>query len=204
MATTIRPTTGATAAPPIWRRLFHVGAGSSIPLLAIFVGADVMVIVLATLAGLAVLVEIARLRAPGLNGVLVRWLKPLLKDTETRRLTGATYIAFSALVAFLVFDESVAIVALFFLSVGDPVAAIVGSRVGGVRIWGKSPVGSVAFFVVALASAGALHGAGQVSWHGGLAVGAAVAALVELTPLFIDDNVTIPLAGGAAMMAMGV
>jgi len=164
-----------------------------------------MVVVLASLTGLAVLVEAARLRAPGLNGMLVRWLRPLLKETEVRRLTGATYIAFSALVAFLVFDESVAIVALFFLSIGDPVAAIVGSRVGGVRIWGKSPVGSVAFFVVALASAGALHGAGQVPWHGGgLAVGAAVAALVELTPLFIDDNLTIPLAAGAAMMAMGV
>lgn len=204
MATTPGPTTSATMAPPMWRRLFHMGAGSSIPFLAIFVGADVMVVLMATLLGLAVLVEGARLRYPDLNAVMVRRLRPLLKETEARRLTGATYIAFSSLVCFLVFDESVAIVALFFLALGDPVAAIVGSRVQGVRIWGKSPVGSVAFFVIALASAGALHGAGQVSWHGGLAVGAAVAALVELTPLFIDDNVTIPLAGGAAMMAMGV
>ncbi len=192
------------AAPPVWRRLFHLAAGSSIPLLAIFINSPVMVALMAVLCGLALTVEAVRLRLPRLNSVLVKRLRPLLKDVEDRRLTGATYIAISALVAFLVFDKEVAIVALFFLSLGDPAAALVGSRMGGVRLAGKSPWGSLAFFGVSMAVAGVLSGTGAVSYHWGIVVGAAVAALVELVPFVLDDNLAIPLVAGAAMTATGV
>ena len=193
-----------TSAPPVWRRLFHLTVGSSIPFLAIFVNSTVMVALMAVLCGLALLVEVARLRLPRLNGFLVKWLRPFLKEVEDRRLTGATYIAISALVAFLVFDKEVAIVALFFLSLGDPAAALVGGRMGGVRLVGKSPWGSLAFFGVSLAVAGVLSGTGALSYHWGIVVGAAVAALVELVPFVLDDNLTIPLIAGAAMTAAGV
>ena len=48
---------------------------------------------------------------------------------------------------------------------------------------GKSPWGSLAFFLVAMGVAGVLSGAGVVSFHWGLVVGAAVAALVEAVPV---------------------
>ena len=134
----------------------------------------------------------------------MRWLRPVLKETEDRRITGATYIAISALVAFLVFDKPVAIVALFFLSLGDPVAALVGSRMGGARVFGKSPAGTLAFLAVGVATASLLSVAGVVSFHWALAAGAGVAAAVELAPSILDDNLTIPLISGAAMTWMGV
>ena len=188
----------------VWRRLFHMGACSAIPLLAIFVDSVVMVILLATLSGLALLIETVRLRIPSLNNTLVAALRPLLKEAEDRRITGATYIAVSAVVAFLVFDKTVAIVALFFLSLGDPVASLVGGRMGGVRVWGKSPWGSLAFVVVSIAVVGVLSAAEVVSFQWELAAGAAVAALVELAPLLVDDNLTVPLVSGGAMSLMGV
>ena len=157
---------------------------------------------MAALAGAALVVELTRFRLPGLNQVLVRWLKPLLKEAEDRRVTGASYIAVSALVCFLAFDKPIAITALFFLSIGDPAAAIVGSRMGGIRVFGKSPWGSLAFLAVSVAMVGVLSAAGVVSFHWGLAVGAAVAALVELTPSFLDDNLTVPLVGGAVMTGL--
>lgn len=180
-----------------------MGACSLIPLLAIFLGHTPLVVLLATLSGLSLLVETARFRLPNLNRLLVARLRFLLKQTEDRRITGATYIAVSALLAFLIFDKPVAITALFFLSLGDPIAALVGSRVGGYRVFGKSPWGSLAFMVVALAVAGVLSGAGVVSFHWALAAGAGVAAMVELVPLMVDDNLTIPLVAGAAMTLMG-
>ena len=103
-----------------------MGACSVIPVLGIFLGDTTMVILLAVLSGLALLVETARVRLPTLNRLLVQRLRILLKETEDRRVTGATYIAISALVAFLIFDKPVAIMALFFLALGDPVAALVG------------------------------------------------------------------------------
>ena len=192
------------SAPPKWRRLFHIGACGAIPLLGIFVGSGVMVTLLATMSGLALLVELARLRLSGLNLILVAWLKPLLKDTEDRRITGATYIALAALACFLVFDKPIAIAALFFLALGDPVAALVGSRMGGFRVFGKSPLGTLAFMAVVIGVAGILSAVNVVPFHWGLVAGATIAALVELAPSFLDDNLTIPLISGAAMTWAGV
>ena len=186
-------------APPIWRRLFHLGACSAVALTGIFLSAGVMVALMAALSGIAVVVEAARFSLPRINHLLVGWLKPLLKASEDRRVTGATYIAISSLVAFLLFDKPIAITALFFLSLGDPVAALVGSRVGGVRVFGKSPWGTMAFVIVALGAAAVLSAAEVVDFHWALAAGAIVAALIELAPLMIDDNLTIPLISGAAM-----
>ena len=191
-------------APPAWRRLFHIGAGSTIPILGIFVSSGVMVFLLATLSGLALVVELARFKLPSLNSLLVRELRPLLKQTEDRRLTGATYIAVSALVAFLIFDKPIAVTALLFLSLGDPIAAVVGSRMGGFRVFGKSPWGTVAFAAASLAMSAVLAVADVASPYWLLAAGAAVAAVVELVPFPVDDNVTIPLISGAAMTLMAV
>ena len=90
----------------------------------------------------------------------MRWLSPLLKADEGQRLTGATYLVIGALFTFLFFDADVAVAALLFLSLGDPVAALVGRRMPGPRIFGKSPGGTAAFAAVGLATVGVLTGTG--------------------------------------------
>lgn len=158
-----------------------------------------MVILTAVLSGMAIIGEVARLRLPWLNQWAIRCLSPLLKTTERHAVTGATYMVLASLVAFLVFDKSVAIAALLFISLGDPVAALVGSRVAGPRLGGKSPLGSLAFVIVGLASASVLMAVDILEYHWAIAVGAAIAALAELVPLPIDDNLTVPLISGAAI-----
>ena len=185
-----------------------MGACSTIPLVALLFNSSEMVALMAGLSSVALLAEGARFLLPGANRVLMRWLKPLLRESERRRITGATYIALSSLVAFLLFDKPVAIAALFFLSLGDPLAALVGTHMGSMfglrRFYGKSPVGTLAFLTVALTAAGVLSASGVVPFHWGLVAGAAIAAIVELVPLMVDDNVSIPLVSGAAMTLMGV
>lgn len=188
--------------PPIWRRLFHLATSSTIPFIAIFVDASVMVAILAPLSGIAIVVETVRFRIPSLNKLLLRWLRPLLKETEDRTLTGATYISLSALASFLLFDKSVAISVLLFLSVGDPIAAVVGSSMKGFRVFGKSPGGTAAFAAASFAMVGILSVTDAVSYHWALLVGACVAALTELLPLPLDDNLTIPLVSGAVVTAL--
>ena len=139
---------------------------------------------------------------PSLNKLLLRWLRPLLKETEDRTLTGATYISLSALALFLLFDKSVAISVLLFLSVGDPIAAVVGSSMKGFRVFGKSPGGTAAFAAASFAMVGILSVTDAVSYHWALLVGACVAALTELLPLPLDDNLTIPLVSGAVVAAL--
>lgn len=176
-----------------------MAAGSSIPLAAIFLPSGIMIAGTAVLSGIALLVEGARLRLPGVNSLLVSRFMLLLKEAESRKVTGATYFVISALAVFLLFDESVAIAALLFLSLGDPAAALVGRRAPGIRVFGKSPLGTLAMVLVGLGIAGVLSAAGAVDRHWGLYAGAVVAGLAELLPLPMDDNVTIPLVSGGVM-----
>ena len=185
--------------PPIWRRLFHLIAGSSVPVAGIFTPDDGMVIALAVLAAGGLSLDLLRFRISWLNQVFLRRFALLLKPEEGHRITGATYMLIAALIVFYFFGTTIAVAAMMFLALGDPAAALVGRRTPGPRIWGKSPGGTAAFVAVALLVAAVLGGTGAVDYHWGLLVGAAVAGLVELAPSPLDDNLTVPLVAGAAM-----
>ena len=188
--------------PPVPRRFFHIAAGSTIPIAGIFLPESVMVAGLGIVSAGGLGMEIARFKVEWLNQCLVRWLAPLLKADEDRRITGATYVVIG-LIAFLLFDTVVAVSAMLFLALGDPAAALVGRRMPGPRLFGKSPVGTIAFLVVSLLIVAVLVGSGRFPYHWALLVGGAVAALVELAPVPPDDNLTIPLAAGGAMHLLG-
>ncbi|HLF03936.1 MAG TPA: hypothetical protein VI855_01790 [Dehalococcoidia bacterium] len=188
---------------PVWRRLFHATAGSSLAWFAIFAPDGLILPLVASLAVAAVALEIVRRRAAQLNRLLVRWLTPLLKRDEDRRITGSTYMAVAALAVLLLFDRKVAVLALVFLALGDPSAALVGQRIPKPRLWGKSPWGTLAFLAVGLVAVAVWVWSGDLRYHWGLLAGVVVAALVELLPLPMDDNLSIPLAAGAVMQLAG-
>jgi len=190
--------------PPVWRRWFHLIAGSAIPVVGIFASDSGMVAALAVLSGGGLGLDLLRFRFQWLNQQFLRWLSPLLKSDEGRRFTGATYLVMGALFTFLLFGPEVAVPALLFLSLGDPAAAVVGRRMPGPRIFGKSPGGTAAFVALGLVTVGALTGSGAVDYHWGLLIGALIAGLVELAPVDLDDNLTIPLIAGASMHFLGV
>jgi len=188
----------------VWRRLFHLTAGSTIPLAGIFTPETVMVWALAALSAGGLGMDLARFRIGWLNRVFLGWLAPLLKSNEASRVTGATYMALAALAVFLVFERPVAVAALLFLSFGDPAAALAGRRMPGPRVFGKSPGGTAAFIAVSWAVVGALVATGVVEYHWGFMAGAVAAGLAELAPLPIDDNLTVPIAAAGVMYLTGV
>ena len=190
--------------PPAWRRLFHVLAGSSIPLTGIFVSETSMIWALTVLAASGLALDLVRFRIECLNLVFTRLLAPLLKEDEVAHITGATYMVIAAFFVFLIFGKDVAIPVMFFLSLGDPSAAIVGKDMPGPRLFGKSPFGTVAFIGVGCAVLALLLAAGGIDYHRALWVGVIVAGLIELASIPPDDNLTIPLLAGAVMFGLGV
>ena len=130
-------------------------------------------------------------------------MAPLLKSDEEAHVTGATYMLIAGAAVFWLFGKDVGVPVMFFLSLGDPVAAIVGRRTPGPRVLGKSPGGTVAFFAVSASVAAILVSLGAVEYHWALWVGACIAALVELAGIPPDDNLAIPLVAGTAIWAMG-
>ncbi len=127
---------------------------------------------------------------------------PLLKPAERNRVNVATFLILEDTLAFVVFSREVAVLCLLFVSVGDPAAALIGSRSRRARIWGKSLSGTLAFAATAGAVGvlTALHPAVPLAWW--MAAGVVVAALVELLPLPVDDNFTVPLAAGGVMAVL--
>ena len=190
--------------PPVWRRLFHIVAGSSIPLAAIWVPETAMIWALAILASQALALDLIRFRVGWLNALFTSWLAPLLKQDEATRITGATYVLIAALIVYVLYGKEVAIPVMLFLSLGDPAAAIVGRSMPGPRILGKSPLGTAAFIGVGAGGIAVLVSANGIDHHWALWVGAGVAGVVELASIPPDDNLAIPLIAGTAMFALGV
>jgi len=170
-----------------------------VPVAGIFVPQGITIAAFGVLAFISLSLDLLRFQTAGLNQLYVRWLSPLLKQEEDHRITGATYMLIAGLIAFLLFDRSVAVLAMLFLSLGDPAASLVGRRTPGPRLFGKSPGGTVAFVGVSLLVVAVLAGSGVSQYHWGLLAGAVVAGLVELTPIPLDDNLTVPLVSGAVM-----
>ncbi len=143
--------------------------------------------------------DIARRYLPTLNRAFSTWLEWALREKERARLTGASYSLIGAWLTILLFEKRLACAALLVLAVGDTVASLVGRAVGGRTLLGrKTAAGSLAMFVASSLVALAF----VPPW---VAVGGALAAtLVELLPLPIDDNLTIPLAAGLALMLLSL
>ena len=191
--------TTAVVAPPGWRRLFHVVAGSSIPISGIFISEILMIWALVALTASGLALDLVRFRVSWLNELVLNWMAPLLKQDEESHITGATYMVIAALFVFVVFGKEVAIPAMLFLSLGDPAAAIVGRRMPGFRIMTKAPLCTAAFICVGSGAAAILVAANGIDHYWAIWVGAGVAGVVELASIPPDDNLAIPILAGSAM-----
>ena len=184
------------------RAIFHAAAG------IIIVGALYTLplpIVLAALAfGTIVFfaIDLARLRTPALQGRFTALFAPLLRKEEDRRITGASYFLVGCLLSVAAFRGEIAVMAVLFLSIGDPAATIIGIWKGRIRLWGKSIEGDAACLVVCLAIAvlvaGIVHRPPMVV----SVTGAAVASLFQALRLPVNDNLTIPVGSGLSMIAL--
>lgn len=184
---------------PILRRLFHLTGGSMIPLAGLLVPQRELLMVVGAAFLALVVLEGVRLTVGNVNTIFIRALAPVLKAEEARKPTGATYLVASTLIAFFIFDAHVAVLSLLFVAVGDPVAGVVGEWIGRYRIGRKTLEGSLALLGASLAAGFAVVGVTGLSSFWIVPVGALVAAVVELSPVPLDDNLTVPLASGLAM-----
>jgi len=123
----------------------------------------------------------------------------VLREKEKPTLMGATYFLFSTLLVILLFPKSIAIASLLILILSDTAAALVGKGIGKIPIFEKTLEGATAFFLSSLLIVWIYPGLSRFS--GSLA--ALGAAVVEILPIQVDDNLTIPLVAGAIMFFGG-
>ena len=186
----------------IERRLFHIAAASVFPLIALALDQQIMIVLAAVGTGSALVLEISRRRLQSLNKWFLTTFSVLLKKSESGQTLGSSYLLAATLIAFLLFDKEVAILALLYLAIGDPLAALVGQRYGRIKIRKKSLEGALAFAAGAALVSWILIAGGLDASYSMAMAGAGLASIIELMSLPPDDNVTVPLASGGLMMAL--
>jgi dolichol kinase len=192
------------------RSFFHVGAGVLIVVASVLFEGPTLLAIAASFAVLGWLLEGTRRLWPGWNSVLMRLFRPVAHSHEAHGVNSATWYATAWALLLLTTPEQAANVGVLALAFGDPVAGIVGRRLGRVKLLeGKTLEGSLAFLC-----ATALVGAVYLLWLGDVAIGAAIAtaafaglvgAAAEMLSTRVYDNLSVPLlAGWASALALAL
>jgi dolichol kinase len=183
----------------IKRKIVHL-ATLVIPAGYALTSEETVLIFLFPLFILLLLVDLLRHFHSGLASLFRRYfLGRVLREEEKDTFMGSTYFLFSTILTILLFPRPIAITSLLILILADTAAALVGKAVGRVAIYGKTLEGSLAFFLSSLLIVWIYPNLNRCS--GSLA--ALGATLIEILPIKMNDNLTIPLMAGAIMFFLG-
>ena len=171
--------------------VFPIAYGTGVP-------RRILVQSLAAVAAVALATETVRRMSPSGRAMFDRLFGSLTRAHEKQSITGATWLALSCLAAVALLSREAAVAALWCAAVGDPVAAIAG------RLWAqargahepasgrKTPAGSLACAAASFAGVWMLAGYPPVR----AVLVAAAAAVAEVMPVRLDDNIRVTGAAG--------
>ena len=170
----------------VYRKLWHLSFIWAPIVYYYFVERTTMIFTGFGFAAFFLSVDIIRMRWPGANKVAFKYFSFLLSEKERKSFNTSNYFVFACLICALFFEKKVGALAVVFLCIGDPVAAIVGTRYGTIKIFNKSLQGSAACFTACFIAAVFVFDWTIAFWA------ALTATLFELISSRINDNLSIP------------
>ncbi len=182
----------------IRRKLIHL-ISLSIPIGYSFIARDTTLVILAGVFVLSLSIEIGRLFIPRIRNRVHPIFAPIMRVAEERKLSGVTYLLAGAWITIYFSEKDIAVIALLLVSISDAAAAIVGTAYGKIHLWQKTLEGSTAFF----ASTGLIMIAMRNLSVEQMLVGLFIGTLVELLPIPVNDNLTLPILTALAMQSVG-
>lgn len=183
----------------IGRKFYHTLGGIGLLSFYYLLGRDRALLFYGALFVFILLFETVRLTVPAVNEFMFRRFGSFIRQKERSRPTGTAWYVLGVGLSFMLYRPEFATAGVCFLAFGDVMAATVGQRYGRTKLGDKSLEGTAAFIAACLfAGLGlSLLGMGP-SWQVMIA-GAVVAAVVELMPLPLNDNLAIPVISGGVM-----
>jgi len=181
------------------RKFYHLLGGLGLLSLYYLLGREPALLFYGLLFLVALTVDVARLRVPAFNQFVFTRFGSFIRESEKNKLTGTPPYVLGIGLSLFLYPSGIATAAICFLALGDVAATTIGERYGKTKIGDKSLEGTVAFIVASLAAGLILLLAGIRLPIPVMAVGALVAAGVELLPLPLNDNLVIPLVSGGVM-----
>lgn len=187
-----------TAGLQPWRRVFHATSGlaTATALTVLGVPRATALLLLSAVLGSLIALDATRLMNRKANALFFSFFRHLASPREARGPASSTWYAIGILIAVALFPLDAAITGILVLAVADPAASYVGRRWGRREWLGATLEGSAVFAAAAFCIVTVRHGAG---------IGAAVALTLTLAERLswpLDDNLTIPVVGAAAVTLM--
>ena len=179
------------------RKILHL-SNSIIPLGYYFIIQDKTTIlpILIILTVLCLTIDFLRSKVECLKTIFHYFFSSMLRHHELNgKITGASWVLVGSTLTVFFFDKDIAILALLFMSIGDTFAALVGQKYGKYRIGNKTFEGFIGGFSVCILTSFFFP---TISWINKF-LGSLAASLIELSPINIDDNLTIPIGAGTLM-----
>lgn len=170
----------------------------SFPILYLFLKKKTILTIIGIPALLFILVDIIRLVSQKVNIFIFQNLLVFFREKEKHTFSSATLFLISCFLTILLFAKSIATMAIIFLIFGDIFAKFTGLEHGKTRIFTKTLRGSLAYFATCLI-------AGYVWSHFVplsfllILIGSLAAALTELLPIGVSDNLMVPMVSASVM-----
>jgi glycerol-3-phosphate acyltransferase PlsY len=181
------------------RKVYHLAGGLGLLSVYYLLGRNQALVFYGTLFIVVLVLDGARLLIPAWNRFVFTRFKSFVRENEAHKLTGTAPYILGIGLSLYAYAPEIATAAICFLAVGDVAATTIGERYGKTRIGDKSLEGTTAFAFAAFIAGFMLSfvGVHLPTWL--IIVGALVAAGVELLPLMVNDNLSIPIVSGAVM-----
>lgn len=185
--------------PHFGRKFYHFVMGLFCASLYAFVlDREQALLTLGIVGGAWICLDLIRLRNPRANELTLRIFGKLMRREELKSISGNTFYILGITTIVFFFPKPIVLLSVLYLAIGDPVAAIVGTLWGRNRLIGKKSLeGAVANLLFsALATALVAVFYFHFTPYRTLALaafGGLISSVVELFPLPIDDNFTIPV-----------
>ncbi|MFP4378892.1 MAG: diacylglycerol/polyprenol kinase family protein [Candidatus Sumerlaeia bacterium] len=185
----------------VLRKVYHIFGGMLTPCLYLFLERPSMLGISFMMMSFILILEAARLSNPALQAWIQSTIPIQFKEYETRNLCGQAGMQIGYFLTILLFQRELAIVAMCFLAIGDPLAALIGKPFGRHKIpgQGKSLEGSIACFLacIFIGTGIGFFVLGLPMWL--ILMGALVTTILEVQNFKIDDNFLIPVGAGLSM-----
>ena len=158
--------------------------------------------ILVPLTLFAIVIEYLRTRSSVIKKIFNDFLISMLRIHEMDgKYTGATWVFISSTLTIAIFPKEIAVISLVYMSIGDAIASLVGRKYGKMKFYNKTIEGSLAGLIVCILSGYLI----QLTLPLVVVFSGAFAAMfIELMPIPIDDNLSVPLFAGTIMVIASI
>lgn len=188
----------------IKRKAIHLSS-LWIPIVYLYTDKNLMLSLLIPLTIISLIIDLSRRYIGSLNKFINDIIGDLMRDDEkiSASFSGATYLFMSSTLAIFIFAKEVAIFALLILMVSDSFAALIGKKIGRIKILDKSLEGSISFALSAMVIYYVLvtcYGFSLPLIQSIFAIFSGTIAELVAKKVELDDNFIVPLAIGVWLL----